>query len=75
MRSKKQCCNYDRYCDHMEIDQIVMQLSFMETHKFQAYDPTTRRIDKQRSEWNQALRSCMQAQMNTFNIKNQEAET
>ena len=26
------CWNYYRYCDHMEIDQIVMWLSLMETH-------------------------------------------
>ena len=55
------CWHCDRYCDHMEIDHIVMWFSLMETHNFQAYDPTTRRIDKQRSEFNQALQSSMQA--------------
>ena len=38
--------NYYRYCDHMETYQIVMWLSLMETHKFQAYDPIARRTDK-----------------------------
>ena len=26
------CWNYDRYCDHMEIDQIMIWLSLMATH-------------------------------------------
>ena len=26
--------NYDRYCNHMKIDQIVMGLSLMETHSY-----------------------------------------
>ena len=48
--------HYDRYCDHMETYQIVMWFSLMETYKFQTYDTTIRREDKQISECNQGLR-------------------